>query len=119
MSKRYKVATTDEFDGVGSRVITDVEGQEIAVFKLDDGYYGVANHCIHQGGPICEGELSGRMTVGEDGREWKYVDEGEVINCPWHDWKFDIKTGQNVRDEGYAIPTYEVDVRGGEIFVKR
>lgn len=119
MSTSHRVASTDDFDGDGSRVITDIDGQEIAVFEIDGEYYAVANYCIHQGGPICEGEVSGRMTVGEDGREWKYVDDGQVINCPWHDWKFDLKSGRNVRDEQYAIPTYQVEVRDDDVYVQR
>jgi nitrite reductase/ring-hydroxylating ferredoxin subunit len=119
MASRYRVADADELAEDGSRVIADVEGQEIAVFRVDGDYHALPNFCIHQAAPLCEGELTGRMVVGDDGWEWEYVQEGEIITCPWHGWKFDVTTGKNVKDESYAIPTYDVELDDGDVYVIR
>ena len=69
--------------------------------------------------PLCEGELRGSYGVDENGWEWTYDDTKKNVICPWHGWKFDVTTGQNINDERYATPTYDVEVEDGEIFVLR
>lgn len=116
---RHKVATVDELAENRSRVIADVDGQEIAVFHVDGEYYAVANYCVHQAGPLCEGKLDGYMTGGDDGWEWRYEEDRRAITCPWHGWKFDVTTGRNVKDSRYAVPTYDVEVADDEVYVVR
>lgn len=119
MTNRYAIADVEKFDGDGSRVIAEVEGQEIAVFRHEDEYYALANYCIHQAGPLCEGALSGSMSTGEDGWDWVYDDEERYIVCPWHGWMFDIKTGRSPKDERYAVPTYDAEVDNGTVYAVR
>lgn len=115
---RHRIASVDEFKD-GSRIIADVSGREIAVFKHEDKYHAVANHCIHQSGPLCEGSLQGRQEYkASDGDwEWTYDDDPTVIVCPWHAWRFDITSGKNIDDDRYAVPTYDVEVKDGEVYV--
>ncbi|MFC6873201.1 Rieske (2Fe-2S) protein [Halobellus marinus] len=116
MSDRYAIAEEDDFDGDGSRVITEVEGREIAVFRHDGDYYALANYCIHQAGPLCEGPLSGNITTDDEGWDWEYDDEERYIVCPWHGWMFDIETGRSPKDERYGVPTYDVEVEDGTVY---
>ena len=119
MTDRYAVADIEEFDGSGSRVIAEVEGQEIAVFQHQGEYYALANFCIHQAGPLCEGALSGSISTDEDGWDWVYDDEERYIVCPWHGWMFDIETGRSPKDERYAVPTYDAEVEDGTVYAVR
>lgn len=119
MTERYAIADVDEFDGDGSRVISEVEGQEIAVFRHEGEYYALANFCIHQAGPLCEGALSGSISTDEDGWDWVYDDEERYIVCPWHGWMFDIETGRSPKDERYAVPTYDAVVDNGTVYAVR
>lgn len=114
---RYYVCDADEIAASGDRVIADVRGQEIAVFNIDGDYHAVANYCPHQAGPLCEGSLRGRMETGDDGWEWRYVDAEKNITCPWHAWKFDVTTGRNINDDRYAVPTYDVVLEDGDVYV--
>lgn len=116
---RQKVADEDEFAGDGSRVIVDVGGMEIAVFRAEGDYYAMGNYCVHQGGPLCEGGLNGRVVSDDDGWDWRYEEEAYYIHCPWHGWIFDIRDGANVNAERYRAPTYDVEVEDGEVFVLR
>jgi nitrite reductase (NADH) small subunit len=116
--ERHHVATSDELDD-GDRIITDIEGQEIAVFRYDGEYYAVSNFCVHQAGPLCEGDLTGDMSLGDDGWSWEYDDEEKYIRCPWHGWVFDITTGENTDDPRYRAPTYDVAEENGEVYVLR
>lgn len=117
MANRHQVATTDELPSEGSRVIVEVEGREIAIFCVDGEFQAVLNFCVHQGGPLCEGRLTGRAVVGDDGWEWEYDETEKHLLCPWHGWMFDVTTGTCVDAERYTVPTYEVEVEDEDVFV--
>lgn len=119
MTQRHRVADIDELAKDGCRVIAEVNGQEIAVFRHDGELYALANYCVHQAGPLCEGGLMGRVTTDDVGWDWTYDDEEKYVVCPWHGWMFDITTGRNPKDERYAVPTYEVAVENGSVYVIR
>lgn len=117
--ERHLVAKTNELAENGTRAITEVDGQEIAVFRIDGEYHAIPNYCVHQAGPLCEGELTGQMTVGEDDWEWEYDFSERIITCPWHGWKFDVTTGKNIKDDRYVTPKYDVEVDEGRVYVLR
>ena len=43
--------------------------------------------------------------------------DGPILNCPFHAWEFDCRTGVNTADEDLKQATYPVKVEDGEIFV--
>ena len=57
-------------------VRADVEGASYAVFQIDGQYYVTQDLCTHGPGSMSEG----------------FVEGGE-IECPFHQGKFDIRTG--------------------------
>jgi nitrite reductase/ring-hydroxylating ferredoxin subunit len=116
---RHRVADVEELSDDGDRVLVEVEGREIGVFRIDGEYHALLNYCPHQAAPLCQGDLTGQMVVGDDGWEWHYDKEGEIVTCPWHGWKFDVESGVNVKDDRYAVPTYEVEVEDGAVYVTR
>ena len=70
--------------------------EEVAVYDVDGALYATQAACTHQGGPLNEGELNGR-----------------VVTCPWHGSRFDVTTGQVVRGPAKAaLKTYCVVVEG-------
>jgi nitrite reductase/ring-hydroxylating ferredoxin subunit len=119
MATRHKIADVAEIAEDGERAFAEVEGVEIAVFRLDGEYYAMSNYCVHQGGPLCEGPVDGHYAMGEESWEWTYDPTEKYVLCPWHGWKFDVTTGRNIDDDRYVTPTYEVEVEDGEIFVLR
>ena len=110
------VANVEDFED-DSRVLIDIKGREIGLFQTEDGYFAVGNYCVHQGGPMCEGKVSGAVTASED-FELKYTKKGEVVSCPWHGWEFDVRTGEALADRNYRQPTYEVVVEDGTVYVE-
>lgn len=112
----YYVADVDEI-GEAERVITEIRGREIAVFNVDGEFYALANYCTHQGGPACEGVISGALAL-EDG-ELTYTRENQVVSCPWHGWEFDIATGEHLAPTDHKIPSYDVVIRDGKVYVIR
>jgi hypothetical protein len=47
----------------------------------------------------------------------RQVQVGRIVRCPWHQWEFDLTTGQTLADPNRRIRTYQVDVTDGEVFV--
>jgi nitrite reductase/ring-hydroxylating ferredoxin subunit len=75
-------------------------GKQVLVIAHQGRLFAIANRCPHEGYPLTEG------TVGP----------GCVLTCNWHNWKFDLASGEALvgRD---PVRTYEVAERNGEIFI--
>jgi len=114
----HRVADVDDLAEDGSRVVAQVDGWEVAVFNLDGDYHALANYCIHEAGPLCEGDLTGVMDRDDEAGEWQYDDDDRCVVCPWHGWRFDVRSGVSVDDDQYAVPTYDVEARDGGVYVR-
>lgn len=113
--ERQYVTDADQLEE-GDRVIVDVEGREIAVFRIGDEFYALLNYCVHQGGPGCEGRIAGTLVEEEDGT-LGYDRNNEIVSCPWHGWEYDIKTGEHLANSQYRIPSYEVIESEGKLYL--
>jgi nitrite reductase/ring-hydroxylating ferredoxin subunit len=90
---RHRVAKVGEIPP-GGRKIVEVAGRSIGVFNIGGEFFALRNQCPHAGGPLCEGILSGFLRSDAPG-EYDYVRRGEILRCPWHQWEFDVRTGQS------------------------
>lgn len=98
----------------GERTIVEVEGLSIGVFNVDGEYHALNNACPHQLAPLCEGTISG-TAVSDTVGEYEWTKEGEIIRCPWHNWEFDIATGESVfNPHRVRAGTFEVGVESAE-----
>ena len=77
-----------------------VEGRQIALFHTVDGVRACDNRCPHEGYPLSEGSVSGDC----------------ILTCNWHNWKFNLETGDNLFG-GDRLRTYPVEIRDGDIWV--
>src|SRR5262249_5419490 len=108
----YVVATTTEVPP-GGRKIVEVAGRSIGIFNVGGEFFALRNRCPHQGGPLCEGGLSGLLEASAPG-EGRYRRPGEILRCPWHGWEFDVRTGQSWFDpERTRARHYPVSVEAG------
>lgn len=116
----HAVAKVNEI-GEGERIVTEIQGREIGVFKIGDEYHAYVNWCAHQSGPPCEGKLTGTTEAEYDRDELKqtlsYCRDGEILNCPWHGWEYDITSGECLSREGVELPSFPVREEEGEIIV--
>jgi nitrite reductase/ring-hydroxylating ferredoxin subunit/DMSO/TMAO reductase YedYZ heme-binding membrane subunit len=95
----YKVGLLGEIEEKRARTIF-VDGQNIAVFKYDGKVSAVNNICRHQMGPLGEGKIV----------------EG-CITCPWHGYQYLPENGQSPPPFQEKLETYEVRLRGEEVWV--
>ncbi|MGH2534597.1 MAG: Rieske (2Fe-2S) protein [Thermomicrobiales bacterium] len=106
---KHVVATVDEIPP-GERKIVEVAGRSIGVFNVDGAYFALRNRCPHQGGPLCQGAISGFVSATKPG-EYRVDRHGQILRCPWHGWEFDITTGQSWFNPGKVrVRRYEVTV---------
>lgn len=112
----HRVVSVDAFDDT-DRVVVDIEGPEVAVIRANGEFHALSNCCPHQGGPACEGLLSGTMGVDDD-FELTWERDGEIVACPWHGWEFDVTDGRHTASERYRLPTYEVRIADDELYVR-
>ncbi len=102
----------------GGRKLVTVRGRPIAVFNIDGEYFGLLNRCPHQGGPMCEGLLTGLVESATPG-QYSYSRKGEIIRCPWHGWEFDVRTGQSYCEpDKIRTRAYPVEVEDGKTVVE-
>jgi nitrite reductase/ring-hydroxylating ferredoxin subunit len=87
--------------GDGDMLGVEAGGKPIALYNLDGTIYATDNVCTHAFAMLTDGWL-----------------DGEVIECPLHAGRFEIKTGKGL---GPPIPcdlkTYKVRVVGDEVQV--
>ncbi|MBF8286843.1 MAG: bphF [Dehalococcoidia bacterium] len=87
----------------GEMLIVEIEGAEIVLANVDGQIYAFGNGCTHRGGPLGEGLL-----------------EGDEVECPFHQGRFNVKTGEAVQEPPTEpVPTYEVQVDGDDIKVAK
>jgi nitrite reductase/ring-hydroxylating ferredoxin subunit/multimeric flavodoxin WrbA len=77
-------------------------GRLKVVVTWQNGEFGVISGvCNHAGGPLAEGRV-----------------DGEYVVCPWHNWKYHLRTG--LGEPGFeidAVPRHEVNVENGRLLV--
>lgn len=115
--KQHLVGRVEELPP-GSRKLVDIEGRTVGVFNIDNNYYALSNTCPHAGGPLCSGDLTGTTVPGEQHYFLDWINEGKILRCPWHAWEFYIDSGQAVGDAKFKVPTYNVILEDGNIFVE-
>jgi nitrite reductase (NADH) small subunit len=85
--------------------------REIALFNLGhstapgagDQFLATDNQCPHQGGPLCDGIVTGHSVV-----------------CPLHAWKVNLESGQVERPThgtDHCVTTYPTRVEDGVVLI--
>src|SRR5713226_50082 len=95
MTEWIKVAERFEIQPGKSKVV-DLLGQSIAIFNVEGQFCATDNSCPHQGGPLGEGAL-----------------EEDVITCPWHAWRYNVRTGCAVLTQ--KVRTFDTRTDGNAV----
>jgi nitrite reductase (NADH) small subunit len=99
--KEYLLGRIDEFPEGKGRAF-QAGTRTVAVFRCNGKVYAIANRCIHKGASMCEGDLT---------------DGGTVVRCPWHNWPFDLATGEHCLDPAEKLRTYQVRLDGDQVIL--
>lgn len=92
MAEWKRVASVSEVPVGEGREFT-VGERIVAVFNLDGAFHAVDGICLHAGGPVAQGKVTGC-----------------VVTCPWHGWQYDVTTGKHCLTPRLALDTFPVRV---------
>ena len=81
----------------GRPVLRKAGGLRFACVRAGDHAFAIDDRCPHQGYPLSQGSC-------KDG----------VLTCEWHNWKFDLATGECTFG-GEAVRRYPTRVEGGRV----
>jgi nitrite reductase/ring-hydroxylating ferredoxin subunit len=76
-------------------------GRELALYNVGGGFHAVENFCPHKGAPLADGNL-----------------RGHTIECDWHGWLFDVRSGACLNRPSQPLQTYEVVIEDGWIKIR-
>ncbi|PID38802.1 MAG: hypothetical protein CSB49_03765 [Proteobacteria bacterium] len=99
-AERYaKVMSLAELQEGRPRLI-EVEGRELALYRVGDEVYATDDACPHADGPLSEGDQT-----------------GSTITCPYHAWDFCVTTGACLNTDGPRVKTYACRIINGQVEV--
>ena len=76
-------------------------GVSIILIRKAGRIYALRNRCAHMSCTLAGGRL-----------------DGYTLQCPCHDWKFDITTGEFLAAKEIVVPTYSCKSQDGKVLVK-
>ena len=105
-----RIATVDQIPP-GSTRFFDLDGRSVVLANCDGQIYAVDGLCPHKGFELDNAQLFGC-----------------VIECPWHRYQYDVRTGENCYPRNVypcdlpvpvqPIATHRVELIGSEIWVE-
>jgi len=114
------VGTRADFEDDGRRLVR-VGPTEIGVLRHGDRFYAYENRCVHQGGPVCEGRILGKveavLAADKTMTGERFSERQAHLICPWHGYEYDLATGECAADRRLRLRRYEVVEKGDEIYV--
>lgn len=80
--------------------IVEIKDERVAIFKQDKLIFAISNVCQHQNGPLGEGKII-----------------NGCVTCPWHGYQYEGKTGKSPAPFTEEIPTFNVSIQNGWVYV--
>jgi len=84
--------------GQGRTVV--VHGEAVAIFRGTSGWFAIDDACTHEDAPLGEGRL-----------------DGDVVVCPYHDWRYNIRTGACETDPARPVGCFATRTDNGVVWV--
>ena len=102
MADFVRVAGVDDVPQ-GEMLTVQLNGDDVVLANVDGEIYAFGDECTHRGGSLGDGVL-----------------EGVEVECPLHQGRFNVKTGEVIDEPPDSpIPTYQVLVEGNDIKIAR
>ena len=100
----YKVAASENelYWQENDMCLVEAGDKKVTLARLKGELHAFAHKCPHASGIMADGYLN--ATTGQ-------------VTCPFHRYRFDIKTGRNTSGEGYYLKTYQTEKRPDGIYI--
>lgn len=101
MSDWKTICPLDDIPPLGSRVVRQPTGGDIAIFRTDDNeVFALHDKCPHKGGPLSQGLVHGKR-----------------VSCPLHAWNIELSSGNAVTPDQGHCGTFQVKVENGQVLL--
>lgn len=80
---------------------TTIDDEKYLIYREGDAFFAVTASCPHLGGPLEQGT----------------IEEG-CISCPWHKWRFDLKSGHCENVSNQQLRNYKVIVEKEKVYIE-
>ena len=121
MVNRVVIGKVEDIPPGDRKIVVPFRGRAgIGVFNVGGSFHAIRNICPHKTGPLCTGEITGRVkTIAppSTGSAFEIEDDGALLHCPWHQWSFEIATGQCLVEPSVRVKTYPVKIENGKVVV--
>jgi len=77
------------------------KGVSIILIKKGGRIFALRNRCAHMACTLASGQL-----------------DGYTLQCPCHEWKFDIATGEFLAARTLRVPIYRCKTESGKVFIE-
>ncbi len=101
MGEWVKLCGRDELPREAEAKEFCVRGHTLCVAVLNGKPLALDNVCPHRGGPLAEGTIK----------------HGKIV-CPWHQWEFDLATGQATKAASVKAMAYPLRLHGDDVLVE-
>jgi nitrite reductase (NADH) small subunit/3-phenylpropionate/trans-cinnamate dioxygenase ferredoxin subunit len=99
-AKRFSLVRLEELPPGTCRSV-ETEAGWVAIYNVEGRIYATDDVCPHAGGPLGEGHI-----------------KEDCVVCPWHGWRFNVKTGQRVDNPDLRVACFDVTVENGLIMIE-
>lgn len=103
MNERFtKVSNTSDLQP-GSKTRVEVDGESVLIANVGGTIYAISDTCTHRACSLSKGSI-----------------EGNVVVCPCHSGRFDLRTGKVVSPPPRIdASAFDVQIQGSEVMVKK
>lgn len=74
----------------------------VAIYRTKERWVAIDDTCPHMGASLADGIVL-----------------GETIQCPWHEWRYHVETGQCPLRPWARVRVHEIRVEKGRVLVRR
>ena len=86
---------------LGAILSVSIEKMNIAITQTKSGFYAFKNQCPHNRVALSDGKCN-------------IYDE---IVCPWHNYRFDLKSGNETSGNGHFLKTYHLEIKDDGVYL--
>jgi nitrite reductase/ring-hydroxylating ferredoxin subunit len=119
-SQKFCVGDSSDVPERG-RLVVDIDGTPVGVFRVEGQLYAYENICVHQGGPACQGRIIPRvLELLDDSKQARGLafDGSDMhVVCPWHGFEYSIKTGRHAGVDTLSLRSFPVVEEVGKVYV--
>lgn len=82
-------------------VAVTVQGSEVILLSRGGDFFAISGICPHKGARLLDGSI-----------------KEDIVTCPWHRQRFDLRTGECVTNPRLRLPVFEAVVDGSTVTIK-